>query len=455
MNRAMQARPADEPPAFRPRRSRAGGGRQAARAVSLMLAATRTLADSLDPEATLAAVARLSLPHLGSWCFVDVCDGGQMRRIAVVHPDPRRQRLAERLVAGWPPHRDDQVGVPSVVNTRRSAVVLSVTDEMLCAAARSPRNLRILRALAIGSLLTVPLLTRDAVLGAITFVSPRRRRAFSAGEVLLAEDLAARCAVAIDNSRLFAEAQKARAEAEAALSVAEEANLAKMRFLSTMSHELRTPLNAIGGYADLLADGVRGPLNEAQLADVQRIQVNRRHLLGLVESVLGYARISMGRVRFGLEDVCLADVLLQADVVVSPLAETKGIVCPPLAAGAPPGLSVYADPEKLLQVLVNLAGNAVKFTPPGGRIEVCARAAGPRVEVRVSDTGIGIAPAHLDRIFEPFVQLDETLARTAEGTGLGLAISRELALGMGGGLTVESEPGKGSTFTLTLSRGRC
>ena len=438
--------PAQPPPPAR--------GVTAQTALAFLLAATRTLAASLDVETTLAAVARLSLPHLGSWCFVDLREGDHMRRLAVIHPDAARQRLAEELLSGWPPLRDDPLGVPSVVRTRRSEVVFPVTDEMLVAAARSPENLRVLRALEIGSLMTVPLLARNEVLGAITYVSPNHGDSFSAEDLALAEDLGARCAIAIDNARLLERTREALVEAEAAQERAEEANLAKMRFLSTMSHELRTPLNAIGGYADLLESGVRGALNEGQLADVRRIQVNGRHLLGLVESVLGYARVSVGRMEIGLQDVSLAGVFLEAEVIVAPLAERKGLACRGLRLGAASGVSVYADPDKLLQVLVNLLANAVKFTPAGGAIEVTVHPGGPRVEIRVTDNGNGIAPADLERIFEPFVQLDDGLARGAEGTGLGLAISRELAIAMGGSLSVESEQGQGSTFTVTLSRGR-
>jgi signal transduction histidine kinase len=451
---AEAARPraaaAGAPPAEPPPR-----GQDAARtALTFLAAATRTLAASLDIETTLASVARLSLPHLGSWCFVDLCEDDHMRRLAVIHPDAGRQRLAEKLLSGWPPLRDDPLGVPSAVRTRCSEVVSPVTDEMLVAAARSPENLEILRALEIGSLMTVPLIARDEVLGAITYVSPNHGDSFSAEDLVLAEDLAARCAIAIDNARLFGRARQAQADAEAAQKRAEEANLAKMRFLSTMSHELRTPLNAIGGYADLLETGVRGALTEAQLADVRRIQVNRRHLLGLVESVLSYARVSVARIEIGLQDVSLADVLLEAEVVIAPLAAKKGVSCHGLSLGGKREPSVYADPDKLLQILVNLLANAVKFTPEGGAIDVALHLGGARVEIRVSDTGIGIAPEHLEKIFEPFVQVDESLTRGAGGTGLGLAISQGLAVGMGGGVSVVSELGRGSTFTLTLSRGR-
>jgi signal transduction histidine kinase len=421
--------------------------------LAFLAAATRTLASAVDVEGTVARVARLSLPHLGSWCVVDLREGDQMRRLAVIHPDPARQRMADRLLAGWPPQRDAPAGVPPVVPTRRSEVVFPVTDEVLAAFARSRENVGILRALGIGSMMIVPLLARDEVLGAITYVSPNHGDSFTPQDLVLAEELAARCAVSIDNARLLGGARRARAEAQAAREQARDAGLAKMRFLSTMSHEFRTPLNAIGGFADLLEAGVHGALNEAQLADVARIQANRRHLLELVESVLGYARASAEKVGIDLQDVPLAAVLVEAGTIIAPRAREKGIACHGLDADAGRGPWVHANREKLLQVLLNLLANAVQFTPEQGRVDVTLRAEGPRVEIRVADDGIGIAPEHHRRIFEPFAQVDETLTRPAEGTGLGLAISRELAVAMGGGLSVESEPGRGSTFTLTLPGG--
>jgi PAS domain S-box-containing protein len=195
------------------------------RDLSFLVEATRLLADSLDVETTLATVARLSLPHLGSWCMVDLLEAGHMRRLHIIHPDPSRQSLAERLLEGWPPLRDDPLGVPSAVRTRRSQVVFPVTDEMLVAAARSQENLVILRALEIGSFMTIPLLARGEVLGAITYISPNHGDSFTPRDLVLGEDLAARAAIAIDNSRLMRRAQRALAAAE----------LSEERFARTIS----------------------------------------------------------------------------------------------------------------------------------------------------------------------------------------------------------------------------
>ncbi|MEX2375449.1 MAG: ATP-binding protein [Dehalococcoidia bacterium] len=184
------------------------------RDLSFMLEATRLLATSLDLETTLRQVAKLSLPHLGSWGMVDLREGDQMRRIAIVHPDPKLQLIAEQLLEGWPPLRDDPLGVPSVMRTGRSEVVFPVTDQMLRNAARSEENLEILRALEIGSFMTIPMATRGEILGAITYVSPNHGDHFTGLDLVLGEDLAARAAIAIDNARLMRQSRQALVAAE-------------------------------------------------------------------------------------------------------------------------------------------------------------------------------------------------------------------------------------------------
>ena len=229
---------------------------------------------------------------------------------------------------------------------------------------------------------------------------------------------------------------------------AEEANRVKSEFLATMSHELRTPLNAIGGYAELLEMGVRGPISDRQREDLRRIQASQRHLLGLINEVLNYAKLETGAVQYEVSDVGARGVLASAEALVAPQAGAKGLrleVSPCSEA-----LKVRADAEKLLQILANLLSNAVKFTPAGGRVSLWCGVVEGAVHFRVTDTGIGVPADKLGAIFEPFVQVRSDLTRTAEGTGLGLAISRDLARAMDGELVAESVVGQGSTFTLTL-----
>ena len=250
--------------------------------------------------------------------------------------------------------------------------------------------------------------------------------------------------------RLLDESENARAEAEAARAEAEAANRAKGEFLAVMSHELRTPLNAIGGYAELMEMGIRGPVSPAQLDDLRRIQTSQRHLLGLINEVLNYAKLETGSVQFDLDEVRVREALMTADSLVAPQARAKGLALN--VAEIPAALAVRADSEKLRQILVNLLSNAVKFTDRGGRIEMSCVAGDEFVDLGVGDTGIGIPADKLEAIFDPFVQVRSDLTRPHEGTGLGLAISRDLARRMGGDLFVESVVGRGSTFTLRIPR---
>ncbi len=226
------------------------------------------------------------------------------------------------------------------------------------------------------------------------------------------------------------------------------ANQAKSEFLAVMSHELRTPLNAIGGYVELLEVGIPGPVTDAQLHDLRRIQLNQRHLLGLVNEVLNYAKLETGTVEYDLASVPVREALSSAEGLVAPLARARRLrfnVEP-----CEPELEVRADAEKLRQVLVNLLSNAVKFTERGCRVTLRCEARDGSACFVVRDTGIGIPSDKLESIFEPFVQVRSDLTREHDGTGLGLAISRSIAETMGGSLVAESREGKGSTFTLRL-----
>jgi PAS domain S-box-containing protein len=248
------------------------------------------------------------------------------------------------------------------------------------------------------------------------------------------------------------ELQQQAVEAEAARAEADAANRAKTEFLAVMSHELRTPLNAIAGYADLLRMGIRGPVTPQQLDDLERIARSERTLLALVNDVLNYARMEAGQVHYADERVVVASLLADIEALVLPQLEAKNLRFTLGECDA--DLAVRADPDKVQQILVNLMSNAVKFTPPGGSVDVTCEGDASVVRIRARDTGIGIPPDKLQLIFEPFVQLDRSLTSTKEGSGLGLAISRDLARAMGGDLVVESTVGRGSTFVLTLRRDR-
>ena len=248
---------------------------------------------------------------------------------------------------------------------------------------------------------------------------------------------------------LLASSESAREIAETAKVAAETANEAKSRFLTSMSHDLRTPLNAIAGYTDLLELGIRGPVTNEQHADFTRIKRSTRHLLSLINDILNFAKLEAGHVDFRVEDVAIDAVLAEVDEMMTSQFRQKSILVERVGCSA----LVRADPDRLRQILVNLLTNASKFTPAGGRVQIVCGTGNDGVTVEVLDTGIGIAPESLQRIFEPFVQVDRSLTSVdRDGVGLGLAISRDLARAMNGDLTAESVLGEGSRFVLTLPR---
>jgi len=245
--------------------------------------------------------------------------------------------------------------------------------------------------------------------------------------------------------------EEQRVAAEAAREAAQTASRAKSEFLSAMSHELRTPLNAIGGHVQLLEMGLHGPVTPEQRTTLGRVDRAQRHLLGLINDVLNLARIERGKLEFDIRPISLGDLIADVAPMIELQLAKKGLTQEVRLSSM--AVRVLADADRARQIVLNLLANAVKFTDSGGRIFVdSVELAGdpPMVQLRVEDTGRGVPPEQLERIFDPFVQLDRFQARPGEGTGLGLAISRELARGMGGDLWAESEVGVGSRFILAL-----
>ncbi|MGQ0713013.1 MAG: sensor histidine kinase [Gemmatimonadaceae bacterium] len=295
--------------------------------------------------------------------------------------------------------------------------------------------------------LIVPLALRRTAIGTLALGGPGARVSPDL-TLRLAEEFAARASVALDNAGLLATAVRARADAEAAQGVAERANRAKTDFLTAMSHELRTPLNAILGYVQLMDMEIRGPLTDAQRADLHRIARVEQHLSHVIGQLLGFAKIDSGHLTYDLTDVPLDDVLRHVDELILPAMEGKRLTFEPERCD--PALTAWADRDKLEQILLNLLSNAVKFTDAGGRITIWCEGTDQTATISVRDTGRGIPADRTGVIFEPFVQLDHGLTRGKEGTGLGLTISRDLARGMGGDLEVMTSLGSGSTFTVSV-----
>ena len=287
--------------------------------------------------------------------------------------------------------------------------------------------------------LAAPMLREGIAIGAIALRKPQAG-AFTPRQIELLESFAAQAVIAIQNVRLFTEIQEKSRQLEVA-------SQHKSQFLANMSHELRTPLNAILGYTEMMVDGLYGALPEKATGVLDRVQSNGKHLLGLINDVLDLSKIEAGQLVLTVEPYVVTDMVTTVLSATESLARTKGIG---LGSAVPPGLPTGSgDARRLTQVLLNLVGNAIKFTDQGS-VEVRAAQVGDKFELSVVDTGFGIAPEDQKKIFEEFQQVDNTSTRKKGGTGLGLSISRKIVELHGGTITVDSEIGKGSTFKVTI-----
>jgi PAS domain S-box-containing protein len=408
---------------------------QAAASRSTFLSeAGQILSSSLDYQLTLARVARLAVPGVADWCTVDLLDeNGALERLAVAHVDPEKVAWAHEMQARYPPDPNAPTGVYNVLRTGKSELYSHVTDEMLVAGARDDEYLHILREMGLSAVMIVPLAAHGRTLGAITFVAAGSGRDFGAEDLALAEALSHRAALAIDNARLYREAQ--------------EANRLKDEFLATVSHELRTPLTAVIGWLHLIRSGQMD--EEAVARALETVERNARSQAQLIEDLLDVSRIVTGKLRLDIRTVDLAPVIDGAITSARPAADAKRIS---IRADLDPRLPrVSGDPERLQQVVWNLLSNAVKFTPEGGRVEVSTRQRDSQVEIVVSDTGRGIPAEFLPHVFDRFRQADQSTTRAQGGLGLGLAVVRHLVELHGGTARAESGgEGKGATFIVSL-----
>jgi signal transduction histidine kinase len=329
------------------------------------------------------------------------------------------------------PARRQRFGLPGSVarDVLRSRDVVTVENF-----SGSERPLqRVTPTLRIGPMMLAPLIAHDTILGVLAVTRDQGAPLFDGGDIHRIRAISDYAALALWKAELLERAQ--------------DADRAKSRFLATVSHELRTPLTALAGYGELLADQVIGPLSEAQLDVLERMRSVTAHLAAVIEEVLAFSSLDEGREVVRLTDFLAADLVRATATVIEPLARQKHLTfhCSVPAAA----IRMTSDIDKIRQILINLAGNAVKFTDKG-EVRLDLTSEGEEVRFTVSDTGIGIQQKDVERLFKPFAQLDTTLTRRHGGTGLGLYISRALAELLGGRIELASQPGAGSTFTLIV-----
>ena len=392
------------------------------------------LATTLDYEATLRNLARLAVPELGDWCVIDMLgEQGQMRRVAVAHVVPAKEPLAWELERRHAMHPDDAYSPAQVARTGRAELIPEVTEALLAKAARDPDHLDLFRQLGLASHICVPLVARGRTLGTLSVATSGAGRRYTREDLAFTEEVAARAALAVDNVRLYREAQ--------------ETSRLKDEFLATLSHELRTPLTSVLAWMWMLR---RGRL-DGQAVERARDTMEKsiRSLLRIIDDLLDVSRAIRGQLRLEVRPIGLVPVIQGAVEAVRPAATARDIRLR-TTIDSDAGL-VQGDPSRLQQVVWNLLTNAIKFTPAGGRVHVRLERGDAAAIVTVSDSGPGIPPEFLPHAFERFRQADASATRAQGGLGLGLDIVRHLIELHGGTVKVES-PGEmgGATLIVTL-----
>lgn len=396
--------------------------------------ASAVLSSSLDYEATLSSMAKLAVPYLADLCVIHMVDAEQsLRPLTIAHINPAQEDLARQLQQRYPLSLHHLRPVVKVLETGESELIASVSSEIIETATDNVEYQRLIRAIAPQSVMVVPLVAGGHTLGVMSFASAESGRQYGALDLTLAEDLARRAALAVDNARLYREAQ--------------QANRIKDEFLATLSHELRTPLNSILGWSRLL----RSRQFDAEKTEraLETIERNAKVQAQLIEDILDVSRIVQGKLQLHAHPVELIPVIEAAIDAVGPAAEAKLITIETDLDRS--GSLVLGDADRLQQVIWNLLSNAIKFTPKEGRVEVHLRRVNSHLEVQVCDTGQGISSDFLPHVFDRFRQADSTSTRSHGGLGLGLAIVRHLVELQGGTVWADSPgEGQGAVFTVSL-----
>jgi signal transduction histidine kinase/DNA-binding NarL/FixJ family response regulator len=408
-------------------RARAEAGERRAR---FLADAGRILAASLDHHTTLATLARMVVPELADYCVIDV-DGadGAVERVGAAHADPERERLLRESTGLWGGAVPRDHPVLQGLTEGQFVLLEEMEGALLDTSGSADEDRAAAARLAPRSLLSIPLVTGGQVLGSLTLVMSASGRRYGAEELAVAEELARRATLAIENAQLFRGAQ--------------EAMKARDHVLAVVAHDLRNPLSTIRMASEMLLESLEAARRRpAEIIHRSADRANR-----LIQDLLEVTRMEQGKLSLALKTEPVGPLLAEAVSTLRPLAAARSMALDREAGAELPLVSM--DVARVLQVISNLVGNAIKFTPEGGRIVLRCVAAEREVRLAVSDTGPGISPEQLPHLFGRYWQARDSDGR---GIGLGLSIARGIVEAHGGRIWVESTPGEGTTFYFTLPR---
>lgn len=406
--------------------------------------ASKILSSSLDYEDTLRNVAAIAVPVIADWCSIEMVDyKGELQQLVVMHKDPEKIKWAKELRKNRPPDMDAPTGLPRVLQTGKSELYPLITDDMLRALAHNKKELALFRSIGFTSAMIVPIFSNKKPIGGISFVTTETRKHFNNNDLSMAEELASRASLAIENARLYKEAQ--------------DAIRLRSEFMSIASHELKTPVTSIKAYVQVLQQRFtkRGDEQSAQQLAKMDVQLNK--LTNLIGDLLDVTKIESGKLSFHIEEFDFNTLIVEMVEDLQRTTTKHSIIIEGEIQQ-----KVCGDRDRIGQVMTNLITNAIKYSPQTKKILVQISKDGNFVKLCVKDFGVGISKEKQGKVFERFYRVSGPKENTFPGLGLGLYISSEIIKRQGGRIWVESEgSGKGlpagrqgSKFCFTLPLGR-
>jgi len=393
--------------------------------------ASRILSSSLDYETTLNTIAKLAVPQIADWCAIDILEEGTVKQVAVAHKDPKKVKWAKQLRKVNPVDLNQATGTAKVLRTGEPEFYPVITDEMLVKSARSKDQLKLVRQLEFKSAMIVPISTKDKPIGTITFVTTETNRHYTDADLLMARELATRASVAIENASLYRGSQEA-------ISIRDE-------FISVASHELKTPVTSVKMFTQVLKKHSEQIGDSKAVEHLSKMDKQINKLTELIYDLLNVSKIQAGKMEFSKKEFDFDTSVKEIIDILQPTSDKHKLILK-----GKTGKTIYGDEERIGQVINNLISNAIKYSPRSKKIIIKLSTKNDWVKVDITDFGIGMAKAHLPKIFERFYRVYDNNDKTFPGLGIGLYICSEIIKRHGGKFGVESNLGQGSTFSFSL-----
>jgi PAS domain S-box-containing protein len=449
---------------------------------------------SMGYRQTLNKIATMIVPNIADWCAIDILEFGKIERVSIVHSDPQKVAWAKELQKKQGPvDINAKSGVPWVIRTGKVEFIPIITEEMLKAAAKNSKELKLMKEVGFHSAITAPLKIDGETIGAISFLSTESRRQYDENDVEIAQALANRAALAVYNAELFENAnneinerKKLQAELERLNSALEDRvnertrelektnkglqneierrhklesqrvqhyidlNKAKDEFISLASHQLRTPATGVKQYLGMVIEGMAGELDETQCMFLTKAYESNERQLTIVSDLLKVAQVDAGKVKLKKMKVDIAEILTD---VIKEQNDTYAMRKQTIRFNHPKSIDkAYVDPDKMRMVLENMIDNASKYSDPEKAVSVTLKDDGESIVVAIKDNGVGVAPEDIEKLFEKFNRIHNHLSNHVGGSGLGLYWAKKIIDLHGGTIEVDSVLGKGSTFSVHLPK---